>query len=93
MGDSSKGDDEKLVCAEALTKEIQTVTKSLVDYTKYWEEEDEEEAGERRKETEAKDNIKLFKAVADKLLGADPSDPDVQASCAEMIYMVPKWFR
>ena len=94
MGDVSKTDEEKFGCAEELTKALQTVTTSLGDYARYLEEEDEdeEEAGQRRKDTDVKANIKQFKAVADRLLSGDSSDPDVQQGCAELIYMVPNWF-
>ena len=92
MGDLNKGDEEKLACAEMLTKEMQLVAKELLGYADLLEESDFEVAGNNRNRESVRQKVTAFRVVANRLISGDPADPTVQRDCAELIYMLPKWF-
>ena len=92
MMDPSQTDEEKFVCAKELTKDLQGVAKALLGYADLLEESDFEVAGNNRNRESVRQNVMVFRAVANRLISGDSADPKVQRDCAKMIEMVPKWF-
>lgn len=92
MADRVKGGEAKQACAEALTRDLQTVATELLDYASLLEESDFEVAGQDNNRAVVRDKVLEFREVAKRLVSGDPSDQNVQKDCATMIYMVPQWF-
>lgn len=90
---------DRVAAIVALTKDIQQVSRALMEYSAFTQENIKSDIADPMIEKSTKDyltrvwdGITAFDREAKDFVGRDASDPEVQAKCIRIIQSVPKWF-
>lgn len=91
--------EKKIAAAVDLTKDVQSIVRMLSDYAVVYKEDVETELadpittqGRRNEIKDVPGRMDEFLAAAREFADGNAEDPSVQQKCAQMIYMVPRWF-
>ena len=91
--------EKKIAAAADLTRDVQDIVRKLADYAVMYKEDVEAELDDptttleqRRKIKDIPRRMDEFLAAAREFADGSADDLSVQQKCAQMIYMVPKWF-
>lgn len=90
---------DRVAAIVALTKDIQQVSRALMEYSAFTQENIKSDLADPMIEkstkdylTRVRDGITAFDREAKDFVGRDASDPEAQAKCIRIIQLVPKWF-
>ena len=90
---------DRVAAIVTLTKDIQQVSRALMEYSAFTQENIKSDLADPMIEKSVKDyltrvwdGITEFDREAKDFVGRDASDPEVQAKCIRIIQSVPKWF-